>query len=107
MSRLSNWASKPRHRRRHRRLCGLRTRSCKGPCSIKWPVETSAGLAEYAALGTGNAVLIVHGAAGGFDQALPVTGSLAGHGFSLEFNIGDMLVLTLPERPFKLKLTAG
>lgn len=34
-------------------------------------------------MGEGNPVLIVHGAGGGFDQGLDMTGALAGHGYRL------------------------
>ena len=44
-------------------------------------VETSFGQLEYAAIGSGDEVLVVHGASGGFDQSLDMTGALAHQGF--------------------------
>ena len=41
---------------------------------------TSCGPVEYAAVGSGSPVLLVHGAGGGFDQGLAIGGSLAAHG---------------------------
>ena len=46
-------------------------------------IETSFGAMEYAESGQGEPVLVIHGAAGGFDQALDMTGALAGHGYRL------------------------
>jgi pimeloyl-ACP methyl ester carboxylesterase len=46
-------------------------------------METPFGPMEYARVGKGDPVLVVHGAAGGFDQALEMTGALAGHGHEL------------------------
>jgi 2-hydroxy-6-oxonona-2,4-dienedioate hydrolase len=46
-------------------------------------VETSFGTLEYALLGEGEPILAVHGAGGGFDQALDMTGAVAGHGYQL------------------------
>src|SRR5208337_1161039 len=46
-------------------------------------IDTSFGTVEYATLGKGKPVLVVHGAAGGFDQALEMTGALAERGFGL------------------------
>ena len=46
-------------------------------------VETSFGTVEYAEKGEGEPVLAVHGAGGGFDQGIDVTGALAGRGFRL------------------------
>jgi 2-hydroxy-6-oxonona-2,4-dienedioate hydrolase len=43
--------------------------------------QTRCGAIEYAALGAGPAVLLVHGAGGGFDQMLPLAQDLAGAGF--------------------------
>lgn len=44
-------------------------------------IETKFGRLEYAVAGRGEPVLAVHGAAGGFDQALDMTGALAGRGY--------------------------
>jgi 2-hydroxy-6-oxonona-2,4-dienedioate hydrolase len=44
-------------------------------------METSAGAVEYALLGKGGAVLAIHGAGGGFDQALDIVGELAEQGY--------------------------
>jgi len=46
-------------------------------------IETSFGTLEYAVLGEGEPMLIIHGAAGGFDQGLDMTGALAGRGYQL------------------------
>ncbi len=46
-------------------------------------IETPLGTIEYATLGEGNPVLVIHGAAGGFDQGLDMTGVLAEHGYEL------------------------
>ncbi len=46
-------------------------------------METSLGPLEYVVLGAGEPVLIVHGAAGGYDQALDMTGPLAERGYQL------------------------
>jgi pimeloyl-ACP methyl ester carboxylesterase len=46
-------------------------------------MESSFGAMEYAQMGTGEPILVVHGAAGGFDQALDMAGPLAGHGYRL------------------------
>jgi 2-hydroxy-6-oxonona-2,4-dienedioate hydrolase len=44
---------------------------------------TSFGTMEYALVGQGKPMLIVHGAEGGFDQSIDMTGELAGHGYQL------------------------
>jgi pimeloyl-ACP methyl ester carboxylesterase len=46
-------------------------------------VETSFGTLEYAVVGEGAPVLIVHGAEGGFDQGIDMTGALARRGYRL------------------------
>ncbi len=46
-------------------------------------LETSLGTVEYADVGQGEPILIVHGAGGGFDQALDMAGGLAKQGFRL------------------------
>ena len=46
-------------------------------------METSFGTLEYVVVGGGGPVLIVHGAAGGYDQALDMTGPLAERGYQL------------------------
>ncbi len=46
-------------------------------------METSFGTLEYAVIGDGEPVLIIHGAGGGFDQAIDIGGSLAGRGYRL------------------------
>lgn len=43
--------------------------------------QTACGPIEYAAVGAGPAILIVHGAGGGFDQALDIAAPLAAAGF--------------------------
>ncbi len=44
-------------------------------------VETSFGTVEYAVMGEGAPMLIAHGAEGGFDQGIDMTGALAGRGY--------------------------
>jgi pimeloyl-ACP methyl ester carboxylesterase len=46
-------------------------------------IETSFGTLEYAVMGEGEPMLIVHGAAGGFDQGIDMTGALARRGYRL------------------------
>jgi 2-hydroxy-6-oxonona-2,4-dienedioate hydrolase len=46
-------------------------------------VSTSSGGEEYALLGKGDPVLVVHGAGGGFDQGLDLTRALADQGYQL------------------------
>jgi pimeloyl-ACP methyl ester carboxylesterase len=46
-------------------------------------VETPFGAVEYARVGKGDPVLVVHGAAGGFDQALEMAGGLSPRGYEL------------------------
>ncbi len=46
-------------------------------------MPTSHGRLEYAVAGTGPAVLAIHGAAGGFDQALDMTGALTTRGYQV------------------------
>ena len=46
-------------------------------------METSFGTLEYAVMGEGEPILTVHGAGGGFDQGVDLTGALAGHGYQL------------------------
>ncbi len=46
-------------------------------------VETSFGTLEYAEIGEGVPMLIVHGAEGGFDQGVDMTGAMAGRGYRL------------------------
>ena len=46
-------------------------------------VETSFGTLEYAEMGEGPPILVVHGAEGGFDQGIDMTGGLAGCGYRL------------------------
>jgi pimeloyl-ACP methyl ester carboxylesterase len=46
-------------------------------------VETTFGTLEYALVGQGEPMLIVHGAGGGFDQGIDMTGALAGRGYRL------------------------
>jgi 2-hydroxy-6-oxonona-2,4-dienedioate hydrolase len=42
-------------------------------------IEAPSGTIEYATAGQGRPVLVIHGAAGGFDQSLDMTGALAQH----------------------------
>ena len=44
-------------------------------------VNTPCGLIEYANVGTGPAILAIHGAGGGFDQSLDLARDLLGTGF--------------------------
>jgi 2-hydroxy-6-oxonona-2,4-dienedioate hydrolase len=44
---------------------------------------TSFGTMEYAVVGQGKPMLIVHGAEGGFDHSIDMTGELAGYGYQL------------------------
>ncbi len=46
-------------------------------------METSFGTLEYVMVGGGEPVLVVHGAAGGYDQALDMSGPLAERGYQL------------------------
>jgi 2-hydroxy-6-oxonona-2,4-dienedioate hydrolase len=46
-------------------------------------MATSFGTMEYTQVGEGRPILVVHGAAGGFDQALDMAGPLAEHGHRL------------------------
>jgi 2-hydroxy-6-oxonona-2,4-dienedioate hydrolase len=46
-------------------------------------IEMSFGTLEYAIMGEGEPMLIVHGAEGGFDQGIDMTGSMAGRGYRL------------------------
>ena len=46
-------------------------------------IETSFGTLEYAVMGAGTPMLVVHGAEGGFDQGIDVTGVLAGRGYQI------------------------
>lgn len=43
--------------------------------------QTSCGPIEYAEVGTGAPLLVVHGAGGGFDQGMDIAAPLVGHGF--------------------------
>jgi pimeloyl-ACP methyl ester carboxylesterase len=46
-------------------------------------IETPFGRLEYATAGEGVPMLVVHGAGGGFDQGMEMTGVLAGRGYRL------------------------
>src|SRR5262249_40137714 len=46
-------------------------------------IDTSPGILEYAMMGDGGPALIIHGAGGGFDQAIDMAGALAGRGYRL------------------------
>ncbi len=46
-------------------------------------IETSFGTLEYAVMSEGEPVLTVHGASGGFDQSIDMTGALAGREYRL------------------------
>ena len=59
-----------------RDLSAARERVAKG----SQIAQTSCGLIEYASLGSGPALLIVHGAGGGFDQALDMAAPLVASG---------------------------
>jgi 2-hydroxy-6-oxonona-2,4-dienedioate hydrolase len=58
--------------RAHARLVGRST-----------TITTSFGTMEYASIGKGEPMLVVHGAAGGFDQAIDMTGAIAARGYRL------------------------
>jgi 2-hydroxy-6-oxonona-2,4-dienedioate hydrolase len=62
-----------------RDLTGARTRLA----GRSETMETSFGTLEYAVLGEGEPILTVHGAAGGFDQAIDMTGAIVGRGYRL------------------------
>ena len=59
-----------RHRRRSTRVA-----------SGSLMADTRCGPIEYASVGEGLPVLLVHGAGGGFDQGLDLGGPLSPHGF--------------------------
>src|ERR1022692_4047813 len=46
-------------------------------------IETFFGTLEYAVMGEGEPMLIVHGAEGGFDQGIDMTSTMAGRGYRL------------------------
>jgi len=46
-------------------------------------IETSFGALEFAEMGGGEPILIVHGAEGGFDQAIDIAGAMASRGYRL------------------------
>jgi pimeloyl-ACP methyl ester carboxylesterase len=46
-------------------------------------IDTTSGRIEYATAGQGRPVLVIHGAAGGFDHGLEMTGALAQYGYRL------------------------
>ncbi len=46
-------------------------------------IHTSFGSLEYAVVGSGDPILVIHGAGGGFDQGLDMTASLARRGYRL------------------------
>jgi 2-hydroxy-6-oxonona-2,4-dienedioate hydrolase len=46
-------------------------------------IDTPLGILEYAIIGDGEPALIIHGAGGGFDQAIDMAGALAGRGYRL------------------------
>jgi len=62
-----------------RELAGARARITDRSTTI----EAASGRIEYATAGQGRPVLVIHGAAGGFDQGLDMTGALAQHGHRL------------------------
>jgi pimeloyl-ACP methyl ester carboxylesterase len=78
--------SRSLRRYRSRRLLGLCAGSFVGaPVS---PVtagrcKTSLGTLEYSVRGTGEPILAIHGAGGGFDQAIDMTGALAQYQYRL------------------------
>ncbi|MHB8419918.1 MAG: alpha/beta fold hydrolase [Myxococcales bacterium] len=45
--------------------------------------ETSFGPLEYAVIGEGEPILVVHGAGGGFDQGIEMTQAVTGHGYRI------------------------
>jgi pimeloyl-ACP methyl ester carboxylesterase len=46
-------------------------------------IDTPFGAVEYASVGSGVPILVIHGAGGGFDQGIDVTGALTAQGFRL------------------------
>jgi len=46
-------------------------------------MQTSVGTLEYSVRGAGEPILAIHGAGGGFDQAIDMTGALVGHEYRL------------------------
>jgi hypothetical protein len=46
-------------------------------------IKTPFGTLEYAEMGEGEPMLVVHGAEGGFDQGIDMTGAIAGRGYRL------------------------
>jgi len=62
-----------------RDLSGARSRLA----GLSQTIDTSLGIMEYAMIGDGEPALIIHGAGGGFDQAIDIAGVLAGRGYRL------------------------
>ncbi len=63
-------------------------------------IDTSFGKVEYALLGEGEPILIIHGAGGGFDQGIDTTNGLAGYGHRLVApSRFGYLASTLPANP--------
>jgi pimeloyl-ACP methyl ester carboxylesterase len=63
-------------------------------------IETSFGTVEYAVMGEGEPLLVFHGAEGGFDQGIDMTGSLSWHGYRLIVpSRFGYLRSTMPEKP--------
>jgi pimeloyl-ACP methyl ester carboxylesterase len=46
-------------------------------------MQTSVGTLEYSVRGAGEPILAIHGAGGGFDQAIDMTGALVDHEYRL------------------------
>ena len=46
-------------------------------------IDTSFGALEYATGGTGEPILIIHGAGGGFDQGIDMAGAMTEHGYQI------------------------
>ena len=63
----------------HQDICQARARISSGATLVSTPC----GLIEYADVGTGPAVLAIHGAGGGFDQSLNLARDFLGGGFRL------------------------
>ena len=59
------------------------SRSRTRPAGRSETIATPFGVEEYAEFGQGEPVLVIHGAAGGFDQALEVTLPFAGYVYRL------------------------
>jgi hypothetical protein len=55
----------------------------RGDSSWVWQIYTGCGPIEYAALGEGPPVLVLHGTSGGWDQGISAARGLVSHGFQI------------------------